>query len=382
MPASSGCLDAPRSILWGIRRTVGGTDRTFALGGCTSPHTDLAVYLSLPEVDINQYGISVPFLSNDLQRYVYARTDRSTPVTSPTDLMIAPSDDVSFSPTSIAVSPASASGSAPLTTVGWSPDDSQVYYLCDDNTANKFMQFRRVDADGTNDTLILSTTIKDFASGAAPRISHDGTKIAYLIDTDDSTRKGIWVMNSDGTGNTRIRAFGAVFASPLDFYGWSRDDAWLLFQYQQGSPAVRHTTIIRPDGTDETDIFADTAGSNLFSMTPLWSQHSLFLPDGSAVAVKSSDFLNTSPPTPGLLATDGSESFTAFPIVDGLFSGPVLNYNGTRGVWVEGVGGASQRVVSCLTDGSDYRIEDDMTSSAGTPPHDDFVFNGFYINLA
>lgn len=368
-----------RTIVWQIRRVFGGTDRTFAQGrGGFSP---LAYYLSQPNVNVNQYVIDYPFLSPDREWIVYTRRDNSSPFNDAHDLMIVTATD-DPSPVSIAISPATGTPSGSnrwLVPVGFSPDSSQVYYQCSDNPTDDDLELRRVDIDGSNDTLILAGSIPDFAAGVMARVSHDGTKIAYLIDFDGGGNRGIWVCDSDGSNNTKIYS-GTSFSSPLDFYGWSRDDEWLLFWDQSGSPVTRTTSMIHPDGTGLTHLFQDTvAGGDLQSMVPTYSQHSLFTPDGTAVVVGRVNFDGSPVSMPGLLLTDGSETFTALPLVDVLAQGPILDYDGVRAYWGEGASsGDVDRIVSSLLDGSDYRIEDDMTDSSTTPQHDDYVFNGFF----
>lgn len=385
-----GCIPAERNLVWMLRQVTSGTDRWHAVAGCED--TGLADYLDSTRVNVNAFVTSTPLRSWDGALFVYAKNQTTTGPAVPADLMLAALDD-SLTPTAIATGTNTA-GVSLMYPVGWSPDDSQVYYLRQDvtgGTGTRKLQFRRVDADGTNDTLILNTGIVDFAMGLVPRISHDGTQIAYVIDTDDAANKGIWVMNSDGTGNTKIYTSASAFSAPLGIVaGWSRDDDWLVFNEQSGSPAVRSNSIIHPDGTGKTTIFSDTvAAGNLFTMAVVPAQHSPFTPDGTQVAVRSSDFLNTNPPTPGLLATDGSETFTPLasfgtygplynPVGSGWGGGPILNADGTRAVWVEGTGLDDLKVFSSLLDGSDLQVLDDMTDSSTFPQHDDFLFNGFF----
>lgn len=368
-----------RTIVWMIVRVSNGTDQAFAQG--RGGFSDLAYYMNNSFTDVNEYTVDNPILSPDRQWIVYERRDASSPVTDLNNLMLLAADDQS-APVSIAVSPSTGpgTGSKVLNPLGFSPDSTQVYYQVTDNDTDDDLDIRRVDIDGTNDTLILATTFPDISAGGMPRISHDGTKLAYAIDADaGSGSRGIYVCNSDGTGNTKIYTGTASFGTsfPLDFYAWSPDDEWLVFVDQSGSPITRKTSIIHPDGTGQIDVFTDTvSGGNIFQMVPGFCQHTPFTPNSSQLLVTYSNFLNTPAPTIGLLDTDGSETFTEITHVGALSGGLTLDYDGVRAYWCED----NNRVVSSLLDSTDYRIEDDMTDGSTTPPHDDFEFDGFYEN--
>lgn len=76
-----------------------------------------------------------------------------------------------------------------------------------------------MNSDGTNAQLITNPTADTDSYDETPSFSADGTKIAFSRDTYDSTTsveyEDIYIMNSDGTGLTKLTNSSAVSFDPL-----------------------------------------------------------------------------------------------------------------------------------------------------------------------
>ena len=219
-----------RNIIWNIRRVTGGTTRTFALAGdgLTTPD-----YLSIPAT--SSASLDKPHLSPDLSEYVYEHVGAAG---TKGQLRIAAADDLSAS-TLVASNPSGATAETPsggTQIAGWSADGQQVFYLGQNDNTNNDSEIRVVNRDGTGNTLLwLSTAIKAFAWGILPRVSPDGTKIAFWVDPDSPANEGLWVMNLP-SGPTRIYTKTPGGAAG-DFYGWSRDSAGFCSKTRASRPA-------------------------------------------------------------------------------------------------------------------------------------------------
>jgi dipeptidyl aminopeptidase/acylaminoacyl peptidase len=71
--------------------------------------------------------------------------------------------------------------------------------------------------------------IFDLKSASTPRVSHDGTRIAYVLGgTERGSAKAIshlWLMNANGTGQRQLTQSGTSTSDPV----WSPDDASIAF---------------------------------------------------------------------------------------------------------------------------------------------------------
>ena len=364
-------VDIPWTTIWNVQRQTGGTNRFFALD--TKGVSDLAVYLSVSQSTVGAPSNNRPELSPDLMEFAYVLQSATG---SRTDVMIGDPADV-FAEFSIAQNPSGGVADPPLggtEIIGWSPDSAQVYYRGINNNTDRDGEIWRVDRDGTNGTLIYSNAAFDgVAWGQLPRISPDGTMIAFWIDVDAPTQRGLWVMDSDGTGATRLY----TEIGTGEFFGWSRDSEWLLFRDDSSAGNWHRVMKIQPDGSGQTTIYETTRLGVDRPVLGLGTR-SVWLPDTSGVFCAINDGTDTEV---GVLAVDGSETFTPFSPQRVTLVGPIQSAG--RCWWVEGsLATDAAKVVSALPDGSDYRVDDDMTSDVGTPDHDDFVFRGFHVRLA
>jgi hypothetical protein len=110
-----------------------------------------------------------------------------------------------------------------------------------------------------------------------PSVSADGKKIAYIVKVIDfnSSLSQIWMMDIDGTHQTKVSAVDGNYSYPV----FSPDASKILYvNSNDGSPDYRGNKIqvCNTDGTGITDL---TDGSN-WSSQPVWS------PDGTKIAFK------------------------------------------------------------------------------------------------
>jgi Tol biopolymer transport system component len=127
-----------------------------------------------------------------------------------------------------------------------------------------------MNADGTNQTRLTNSTAID----AAPEWSPDGNKIAFASDRDNvfSGCPEIYVMNPDGSALTRLTNNPAFDESPI----WSPDGSKIAFMSSRDDPDnnVRQIYVMNADGTNQTRL----TFSNGYMWGPAWS------PDGSKIA--------------------------------------------------------------------------------------------------
>ena len=124
--------------------------------------------------------------------------------------------------------------------------------------------------DGSNQQNISRSP----ASETRPAFSPDGKKIAFVKDF-----KGIYSMNSDGSGVTTILdGATAGITSISGFPSWSPDGTKIAFDgYAKGSPDGADIYVVNADGTGLTRLTTDPASDN----APAWS------PDGKKIAFSS-----------------------------------------------------------------------------------------------
>ena len=115
------------------------------------------------------------------------------------------------------------------------------------------------------DTPLTDNTAQD--SGAA--WSPDGSKIAFERSSD------LWVMNSDGTNQTRLTNNVIIDSNPT----WSPDGSQLAFVSERDGDLDIWAMKPVPEGADNTpQNLTDDSGSGAFDSDPSWSP---YLPDGS-----------------------------------------------------------------------------------------------------
>jgi Tol biopolymer transport system component len=127
-----------------------------------------------------------------------------------------------------------------------------------------------MNTDGTGQTRLTNNPAPD----EYPAWSPDGSKIAF-----DSERDGNWeiyVMNADGTGQTNLSNDPAFDGYP----SWSPDGSKIVFQYyDDAAPGIQYGEIyvMNADGTGQTNL----TNNYRHDTKPAWS------PDGSKIAFTS-----------------------------------------------------------------------------------------------
>jgi YD repeat-containing protein len=123
---------------------------------------------------------------------------------------------------------ADGSGQTRLTTdanddsaAAWSPDGSKIAFQSARNGVN--YQIYVMNADGSGQVNISNTTAND----AQPSWSPDGTKIAFASDRDQAGFSSIYVMNANGSNQTRLTFSGSGFRDEQP--AWSPNGAKLAF---------------------------------------------------------------------------------------------------------------------------------------------------------
>jgi hypothetical protein len=176
----------------------------------------------------------------------------------------------------------------------WSPDGTKIVFDTDRHGDD---QIYVMNADGSNQTRLTNNA---FADGA-PKWSPDGLKIAFHSDRDSNSQ--IYVMNADGTGQTRLNSSSEEDFEPF----WSPDGTQIAF-YRELDP-YNQIYVMDVDGTNATSLTSDLLQD---SESPAWS------PDGTLIAFASDGedvqdiFLMASDGTGRVNLTNGAVDDTNF----------------------------------------------------------------------
>jgi Tol biopolymer transport system component len=134
----------------------------------------------------------------------------------------------------------------------WLPDGTRIVF---ESQRYGNFEIMAMDPFGTNQVRLTSNRTFD----GTPTISPDGTKIAWRQGND------IWVMNADGSGQTRI-TFGNAKVSRVP--AWSPDGTKIAFSSNRDGNDEIYT--MNPDGTGVTRLTV-APGADL---NPAWSPDS------------------------------------------------------------------------------------------------------------
>ncbi len=137
----------------------------------------------------------------------------------------------------------------------WSPDGTKIAF------GRKGIYV--VNADGTGAKRLTSDSI----GGETPRWSPDGTRIAFF-GIRNGAYDGVHVMNADGSGRKRLTV---VFSRGDPTPRWSPDGTRIAFTGEEGELGIY---VVNADGTGEKRLTGDSA----FAHHPRWS------PDGTRIA--------------------------------------------------------------------------------------------------
>ena len=150
----------------------------------------------------------------------------------------------------------------------WSPDNSRILFQSDrDNPFCRLAEIYVMNADGSGQTRLTN----DVNDDSAPVWSPDGTKIAF-----QSMRNGInyqvYMMNADGSGQMNISNSAANDIQP----SWSPDGTKIAFGSDRDQAAFSSIYVMNANGSNQTRL--TFSGSGIRDEQPIWS------PDGSKLA--------------------------------------------------------------------------------------------------
>jgi Tol biopolymer transport system component len=157
----------------------------------------------------------------------------------------------------------------------WSPDGSKIAFSStrERTSTDPGLDIWVMNADGSNQTRLTDAAGQNGRASWSP----DGSKIAYasivtLVVGSDTTQVGeIWVMNADGSNETALTSDGAFASSP----SWSPDGSKIVFQSNR-------------DGTDQLYVMnADGSGITRLTNGAWGDQVPAWSPDGSKIAFQS-----------------------------------------------------------------------------------------------
>lgn len=254
----------------------------------------------------------------------------------------------------------------------WKPDGSGIVYRNIDDSPNE-TAIRTCDVDPntgstSNDQAILTlnrTTIGGVIT--RPTYSYDGSKIVYQIAMSSGTvDHELWVVNTDGTGNTRLAftirgnadsGLTHALANTANQVAYPKRITNTHFEYRA----------INLDGTGDTLLYDDTQA--FFGFTPkAWAHDDsqlFFFKRISTTVDPQGQLWTIDPAGGGATAVDSGNSdlVAYFQNNDDLacvFGERVYFMN------TDSFGTGIAHLVSCLYDGSDLRIEfDDSSPVAG-----------------
>ena len=159
----------------------------------------------------------------------------------------------------------------------WSPDSLQIGF-------DSGYEIYVVNADGSGDRTNLTNTGVD--SGGyplgynwGPAWSPDGTKIAFISTRYESGiyyGNHLYVMNADGSEQTRLTGTPAAYYSDGNLLAWSPDGTKIAF-LGEGNDNISDIYIVNSDGTGETNLTNEDEAD----FDPDWS------PDSTRIAFTS-----------------------------------------------------------------------------------------------
>jgi Tol biopolymer transport system component len=145
----------------------------------------------------------------------------------------------------------------------WSPGGRVIAFV---STRDGNAEIYVMGVDGRGQTNLTENPANDYD----PAWSSNGARIAFTSSRDDPIRSDIWVMNTDGSGQTKLRNFGV---SPA----WSPDDSRIAGIFRFGG--LVHLGVMPADGSADPQPLLQLGISNF----PAWS------PGGERIAFENAE---------------------------------------------------------------------------------------------
>jgi Tol biopolymer transport system component len=153
----------------------------------------------------------------------------------------------------------------------WSPTADTIAFASNFNTVNWQSEIYATKADGSEDWVQLTNTL---GADTTPEWSPDGSKIVFV-----SARNGndeIYVMNADGSGETRLTTDPQSDLNPQ----WSPDGTRIAFTRYDSFSVSAEIWTMKPDGSDQVQVTDNALLERLGDWQPLANRP----PDCSGVA--------------------------------------------------------------------------------------------------
>jgi Tol biopolymer transport system component len=122
---------------------------------------------------------------------------------------------------------------------------------------------------------------RDYGPGHSPKLSPDGTKIAFGRDGADASVWDLYVADADGSNVVKVSDRIYTMASPATQFSWSPDGAKIAHTVEYGvNPGDaggehKQIAVVNADGTGKVQLTNEPA--NTWNINPVWS------PDGSKI---------------------------------------------------------------------------------------------------
>jgi RHS repeat-associated protein len=153
----------------------------------------------------------------------------------------------------------------------WSPNNSRIVFQSDrDNLFSGIADIYVMNWDGSGQTRLTS----DAADDSAPVWSPDGTKIAFQSARNGASYQ-VYMMNADGSGQVNITNSAANDNQP----SWSPDGSKIAFASDRDQAGFSSIYVMNANGTSQTRL--TTSGTGVLDQQPAWS------PDGTKLTFTS-----------------------------------------------------------------------------------------------
>jgi Tol biopolymer transport system component len=145
-----------------------------------------------------------------------------------------------------------------------------IYFSSEKNSRGR--DIVRMDSDGGNRIKLTSHNGSGhYPHYNGPKISPDGSKLAYHADTDGHDKYAIWTMNIDGSNATRITQREGLFAY------WSPDGGTIIFSGRRNG--IWEILTVPSRGGKELNLTKNYKKLN----KPSWGAHCSYHPDGKSI---------------------------------------------------------------------------------------------------